>query len=254
MLRSLILELKHHGSRALSIIYPMSVLMNGSAVAQRGYRKVNDAGEFRFNSAPQAPPAVQKLLKKFEALGSNPPHDASLYSRETIQNHVSADIRKYTQRDERDITLKDLRIARRLDFHTYVRTKLNELDPSTTRQHRKRMTLKFISHAVARWHSLTLKEKLVSCYLPEDNLKLSTPTKDIASSVRQRRMDPNSSSIGPSRRSVIQRRQIKQIKAKKSIDHQIRLLRVNQAWRKHMRKRYIHRKRREQQHSHSLLS
>ncbi|KAJ3786773.1 hypothetical protein GGU10DRAFT_163755 [Lentinula aff. detonsa] len=237
MLRSLIPELKVHGSRALSIIYPMSVLMNGSAVAQRGYWKVNDAGEFRCNSAPQAPPAVQKLLKKFEALGSNPPHEASLYSRETIQKHVSADIRKYTQRDERDITLKDLRIARRLDFQTYVRTKLNELDPSTTRQHRKRMTLKFISHAVARWHSLTLKEKL-----------------DIASSVRQRRMDPDSSSIGPSRQSVIERRQIKRIKANKSINHQIRLLRVNKAWRKHIRKRYIYRKRREQQHSHSLLS
>ncbi|KAJ4474965.1 hypothetical protein J3R30DRAFT_3505586 [Lentinula aciculospora] len=232
MLKRLIPNVKLNGSRALRNII---VLAGGSALGQRDYQKlVNDTapGEFFYNSAAQAPPAVQNILRKFEALGSRPPEEASLYSQESIEKHVSPDIRKYTRVDERDITLKDLRMARRLHFQNYIQTKMDLLDPSSTRRDREEKRLRFMGQAVARWHSLTLIEKL-----------------DIASSVRQRRLDSDSPPIGPPRRSIHERRQTKRLKSLRSVFYQIKLLRANQAWRKRMRKRRIYRKRRSQPHS-----
>ncbi|KAJ3772086.1 hypothetical protein FB446DRAFT_789029 [Lentinula raphanica] len=224
MLKSLIPKLKHHGFRAQNIFYPTSTLLIGSALSLRGYRKTNDADPVEKTTTFEASPAVQNLLRRFQAFGSKPP--------ETIDKHVSVDIRKYTRANERDVTLKDLRIARRLDFQTYVQTKLHELDPSMPPGLRKRMQFKFITQAVARWHSLTLNEKL-----------------DIAQSVRQRRLDP-CDPIGPPRESIIRQRERKRLQAQRKIRRRIRQLRMNKAWAKRKRRRYI--KRREQRHS--LLS
>ncbi|KAJ3912649.1 hypothetical protein F5877DRAFT_72223 [Lentinula edodes] len=228
MLGSLIARVKFNGLRAL---YPIGAL---SSIGQRSYRNFDDAapGEFFYNSAAQAPLAVVNILRKFEALGSNPPEEATLYSKETIESQVSPDIRKFIRVDEGDITLKDLRIARRLDFQVYIQTKMNQLDPSTTRKDRAQNRFRFIRQAVARWHSLTLGEKL-----------------DIASSVRQRRLDPDTPPISPPRESIIERRKMKRFKAKKSVYYHIKLLRANQAWRKRMRQRYIYLIRRRKRHS-----
>lgn len=69
MLGSLIARVKFNGFRAL---YPIGAL---SSIGQRSYRNFDDAapGEFFYNSAAQAPLAVVNILRKFEALGSNPP-------------------------------------------------------------------------------------------------------------------------------------------------------------------------------------
>lgn len=69
MLGSLIARVKFNGLRAL---YPIGAL---SSIGQRSYRNFDDAapGEFFYNSAAQAPLAVVNILRKFEALGSNPP-------------------------------------------------------------------------------------------------------------------------------------------------------------------------------------
>ncbi|KAJ3717856.1 hypothetical protein C8R42DRAFT_724064 [Lentinula raphanica] len=227
MLKSLIPKLKHHGFRAQNLFYPTSTLLIGSTFSLRGYRKTNDADTVE-KTTFESSPAVQNLLRKFEAFGNKSPDEACMHSQETIDKHVSVDIRKYTRANERDITLKDLRIARRLDFQTYVQTKLHELDPSTPSGLRKRMRLKYITQAVARWHSLTLDEKL-----------------DIAQSVRQRRLDP-CDPIGPPRESIIRQRERKRLQAQRKIRRRIRQLRMNKAWAKRKRRRYI--KRREQRH------
>ncbi|KAJ3852099.1 hypothetical protein EV368DRAFT_65206 [Lentinula lateritia] len=228
MLGSLIARVKFNGLRAL---YPISAL---SRIGQRSYRNFDDAapGEFFYNSAAQAPLAVVNILRKFEALGRNSPEEAILYTQETIDRQVSPDIRKFIRVDEGDITLKDLRIARRLDFQVYIQTKMNQLDPSTTRKDQAKNKFRFMRQAVARWHSLTLGEKL-----------------DIASSVRQRRLDHNTPPISPPREIIIERRKMKRFKAKKSVYYHIKLLRANQAWRKRMRQRYIYLIRRGKRHS-----
>ncbi|KIK56446.1 hypothetical protein GYMLUDRAFT_247941 [Collybiopsis luxurians FD-317 M1] len=118
-----------------------------------------------FSNTIYSSPAVQNMLKKFEAFGTNPHSDPERpFSSADIRNYQSAELEKFMIQPESFVTEKDVRIARRSNYKTRLQSGMDNLEAenkdSENAEASQEALTRLSKEAAESWRGMSRKSRM----------------------------------------------------------------------------------------------